>query len=110
MVLLPRIPIRGLEKGMIFSQGGMGAGVSLAPLAGAVAQWGGIGTVSPLALDRIYKVRYGLKVSPTEAVRQEIEKAKQLSLNHGANINTDQTTKIRIQRATPNPIARLMFI
>ena len=35
---LPKIPIRGLDREAILIQGGMGAGVSLASLAGAVAK------------------------------------------------------------------------
>ena len=37
MVELPKVAVRGLDRGVILIQGGMGAGVSLARLAGAVA-------------------------------------------------------------------------
>lgn len=84
MALLPKITIHGLDKEIIFIQGGMGAGVSGSCLAGAVARRCGVGTVSPLALDRIMESRLGRKVSHSEAVKLEIEEAKRLSQNHGA--------------------------
>ncbi|MCX6786014.1 MAG: nitronate monooxygenase [Candidatus Komeilibacteria bacterium] len=84
MALLPKIAIRGLDREVILIQGGMGAGVSGARLAGAVAQRGGVGTVSPLALDRILELRLGRKIGHGEAAKLEIEEAKRLSENHGA--------------------------
>jgi len=83
-MLLPKIAIRGLGSGAILVQGGMGAGISLAPLAGAVAQRGGVGTVSFVALDRFVGRRVGRKVGHGEAAKLEIEEARRRSGNRGA--------------------------
>jgi NAD(P)H-dependent flavin oxidoreductase YrpB (nitropropane dioxygenase family) len=53
--MLPTVAVRGLDREVIFVQGGMGAGVSRSRLAGAVAKRGGVGTVSFVALDRIVR-------------------------------------------------------
>jgi nitronate monooxygenase len=84
MVPLPKIAIRGLDREVILIQGGMGAGVSLAPLAGAVARRGGVGTVSFVALDAFVERRIGRKVSHSEAAKLEIQEARRLSGGKGA--------------------------
>lgn len=84
MVLLPKVAVRGLDSGVILVQGGMGAGVSLSCLAGAVAKKGGVGTVSFVALDRIVEKRIGQKVGHREAAMLEIQEAKRLSEGRGA--------------------------
>ena len=57
-------------------QGGMGVGVSLYPLAGAVAREGGVGIISSAAIDRVVSKRLGRKVNTYEAVREEIACSK----------------------------------
>ncbi len=84
MILLPKIAIHGLRREIIFIQGGMGAGISLAPLAGAVAQRGGVGTVSFVALDRFVERRIGHKVTHREAAELEIQEARKISRGNGA--------------------------
>src|SRR3989338_4618885 len=84
MVRLPSIAIRGLNREAILIQGGMGAGVSLARLAGAVAQRGGVGTVSFVALDRFVERRIGRAVNHHEAAKLEVEEARRLSGGKGA--------------------------
>jgi nitronate monooxygenase len=84
MVTLPRIAIRGLSRKVIIVQGGMGAGISLAPLAGAVAKRGGIGTVSFVALDKFVERRIGTKVGHREAAMLEIQEARRLAGGNGA--------------------------
>lgn len=79
MITLPRTAVRGLPQGAILIQGGMGVGVSLARLAGAVARRGAIGTVSFVALDRMVAERLGRKVGHREAAKLEIEEARRLS-------------------------------
>ena len=54
----------------------MGIGVSLAPLASAVAVAGGLGLISSAGLDRMVSQRIGRKVGTYEAVRLEVEAAK----------------------------------
>jgi len=67
-------------------QGGMGVGVSLAPLASAVAREGGFGIISSACLDRLVSKRTGRKVKTYEAVREEIELAKAAGGFAGINI------------------------
>lgn len=84
MILLPKVTIRGLDRQVIFVQGGMGAGISLGRLAGEVARRGGVGTVSFVALNWFVSKRLGRKVDHYEAAKLEIEEAKRLSGGHGA--------------------------
>ena len=84
MYTLPKVAVSGLDKEVILIQGGMGAGVSLAPLAGAVADRGGVGTVSFVALDRMVSHRLGRKVGQQEAARLELERARGLAGGRGA--------------------------
>jgi len=72
------------EKKATIIQGGMGAGISLARLAGAVARRGGVGTVSSVALDWFVSRRIGRRVTPFVAATLEIQKARELSGNRGA--------------------------
>ena len=57
-------------------QGGMGVGVSLYPLAGAVAKEGGVGIISSACLDRLVTKRTGKKHNTYEATYGEISLAK----------------------------------
>ncbi|MEK7181397.1 MAG: nitronate monooxygenase [Patescibacteria group bacterium] len=84
MIEIPKVAIRGLDSGVILIQGGMGACISLSPLAGAVASRGGVGTVSFVGLDWVVKRRTGRTVSHHEAARLEIGEARRLSGNRGA--------------------------
>jgi nitronate monooxygenase len=76
---LPRLIIKNFSLENCIFQGGMGAGVSLHPLAGAVSKEGGLGTVSSVGLKVIVSLRDGKNVDTYTAVRIEIEKAKELS-------------------------------
>lgn len=59
-------------------QGGMGVGISLAGLASAVANAGGIGVISAASIQNT--PRYlGKKISSSEAIRQEIRLARSLT-------------------------------
>ncbi len=84
MKKFPTVTILGLAKEMIFILGGMGAGITLARLAGAWARRGGVGTVSSVALDAMVGRRLGRKVSHREAARIEIQDAKKISGHNGA--------------------------
>lgn len=81
---IPTIQIRGASRPVILFQGGMGVGISLSKLAGAVASRNAIGTVSFVALDRMVQERIGVKVSHEEAARLEVEEARRLSQGRGA--------------------------
>lgn len=65
-------------------QGGMGVGVSLAPLAGEVARLGGVGTLSSAALDDLLSLREGRPFTPFEAAAHEVRRAKELA--HGGYV------------------------
>jgi nitronate monooxygenase len=73
---LPPLVIKGKRIEVPIIQGGMGVGVSLAPLACAVAMEGGVGIVSSAALDRLVTKRTGRKQTTYEAVFEEISQAK----------------------------------
>ncbi len=77
MKTLPTIQIKDANKEVIFVQGGMGIGISLAPLARAVAKRGGIGTISSAGLAAIVSKRLGRKVNDREAAAIEVAEAKQ---------------------------------
>jgi nitronate monooxygenase len=64
----------------------MGVGVSLHPLAGAVAREGGLGVVSSAAIDRMVSKRLGRKLSTYEAVREEIAASRSQGGLAGINV------------------------
>jgi nitronate monooxygenase len=83
---LPSLVIKGKTIKIPIIQGGMGVGVSLSPLAGAVAEEGGVGIVSSAALDRLITKRTGKKHTTYEAVFEEISQAKAKGGVSGINI------------------------
>ncbi|MFH1178632.1 MAG: nitronate monooxygenase [bacterium] len=76
---LPELVVKNFRLRNCIFQGGMGIGVSLAPLAEAVAREGGGGIISSAGLSDIVSLRDGKSVNTYEAVRIEIEKAKSMS-------------------------------
>lgn len=74
---LPPLRIRNLHRPVPIIQGGMGVGVSTAPLASAVSREGGLGTLSSACLDRLVGKRLGRKVSPREAAAIEVAEARE---------------------------------
>ncbi len=80
----PPFVVRRVHCDRPIVQGGMGVGVSLAPLAGAVAREGGMGTVSSACLDRLVSRRIGREVGAREAAAIEVAEAKRLSGGRGA--------------------------
>ena len=83
---LPPLVIKGKTIKVPIIQGGMGVGVSLSPLAGAVAEEGGVGIISSAALDRLVSKRKGKKLTTYEAVYEEISLAKEKGGVSGINI------------------------
>ncbi len=67
-------------------QGGMGVGISLSPLAGAVAREGGLGIVSSAGLDRLVSKRSGRRVNCYEAAYEEVSLAKESGGRAGINV------------------------
>ncbi len=78
--------IKGKKIRVPIVQGGMGVGVSLHPLAQAVAREGGLGIVSSACLDRLVSKRTGKKVNTYEAAYQEVSASKTLNGFVGINI------------------------
>src|SRR5512147_748901 len=64
----------------------MGVGVSLSPLASAVAREGGLGLVSSACLDRLVSKRTGKKKDSYEAAHEEVSQAKASGGFAGINI------------------------
>ena len=86
MELLPPLVIKGKKISLPIIQGGMGVGVSLSPLARAVAREGGVGVVSSACLDRLVSKRSGRKLTTYEAAYEEISLAKASGGAAGMNI------------------------
>lgn len=74
--VLPSLTIKGKKIAVPIIQGGMGVGVSLAPLASAVAREGGAGIVSSACIDRVVSKRDGKKMNAYEAAYHEVSLAK----------------------------------
>lgn len=83
---LPFLTIKGKTMKVPIVQGGMGIGVSLSPLASAVAREGGLGIVSSACLDRLVSKRNGKKYATYEAVYEEVSLAKANGGVSGINI------------------------
>ncbi len=83
---LPQLSIKGKRIRVPVVQGGMGVGVSLHSLAGAVAREGGLGVVSSACLDRLVSRRTGKKLTAYEAVYNEVSLSKAAGGYAGINI------------------------
>ncbi|MBC8367631.1 nitronate monooxygenase, partial [bacterium] len=76
---LPKLQIGNLVADIPIVQGGMGVRVSLASLATAVANEGGIGTISSIGLGDLQLAGKEFEARSREALIREIEKAKSLT-------------------------------
>lgn len=85
MKLSPLV-IKGKNISAPIVQGGMGVGISMAPLAAAVAKEGGMGVISSACIDRVVSKKKGKKLNCYEAVYQEITDAKESGGMVGINI------------------------
>lgn len=83
---LSSLTIKGKTISAPIIQGGMGVGVSLFPLAAAVAKEGGVGIVSSACLDRLVSERTGKKLNSYEAAYEEVSQAKANGGFAGINI------------------------
>ncbi|HME44608.1 MAG TPA: nitronate monooxygenase [Syntrophorhabdales bacterium] len=83
---LPALKIKGKIAEVPIIQGGMGIGVSLSPLASAVAKEGGVGIVSSACLDRLLSKRNGKTLTTYEATFEEVSLAKAKGGVAGINI------------------------
>jgi nitronate monooxygenase len=85
-VSLESLKIKDKEIRLPIIQGGMGVGVSMHPLAAAVAHEGGVGIVSSACIDRIVSKRRGKKVNTYDAVYEEISLSKEKGGIAGINV------------------------
>lgn len=83
---LSSFSIKGKTIKLPIVQGGMGVGVSLSPLASAVAREGGLGIVSSACIDLLVSKRSGKKVNIYDAVYEEVSLAKAAGGFAGINI------------------------
>lgn len=83
---LPKLVIKGKTMPYPIVQGGMGVGVSLAPLAGAVAREGGLGIVSSACIDRVISKRDSRRYNSYEAAYAEVALSKAAGGYAGINV------------------------
>ncbi|MFZ2038976.1 MAG: nitronate monooxygenase [Minisyncoccia bacterium] len=95
---LPKLTIKNFSLDTCIIQGGMGVGVSLHQLAGAVSREGGLGTISSAGLRTIVSIRDKKVVDTREAVGIEIKKAQELS--HGRPIAINVMCALRADYET----------
>jgi nitronate monooxygenase len=76
---IPKLHIGNLTAEIPIIQGGMGVRVSLASLAAAVAEEGGIGTISSIGLGDWEASRYAYERISREALESEIRKARAMT-------------------------------
>ncbi|MCK4358731.1 MAG: nitronate monooxygenase, partial [Candidatus Cloacimonetes bacterium] len=76
---IPKLKIGNLIVDIPIVQGGMGVRVSLSSLASAVANEGGIGTISSIGLGDIEASKYEYEKISREALISEIHKARSMT-------------------------------
>jgi len=76
---IPKLRIGDLTADIPIVQGGMGVRVSLASLAAAVAEEGGIGTISSIGLGDFEDTRHEYERISREALQEEIRKARAMT-------------------------------
>lgn len=76
---IPKLHIGQLTANIPIVQGGMGVRVSLASLAAAVAEEGGIGTISSIGLGDFEAARHEYERISREALQKEIRKARAMT-------------------------------
>ncbi|HDO23596.1 MAG TPA: nitronate monooxygenase [bacterium] len=84
--MFPSLIIKDIKIEVPIIQGGMGVGVSLYPLARAVATEGGVGILSSATLDRLLSKRYRKKINAYESAYREVTLAKSGGGVTGINI------------------------
>ena len=79
---IPKLQIGSITASIPIVQGGMGVRVSLASLASAVANEGGIGTISSIGLGNLEASKQNYERESREALISEIRKAKKMTDGH----------------------------
>jgi nitronate monooxygenase len=79
---IPKLQIGSITADVPIIQGGMGVRVSLSSLASAVAEEGGIGTISSIGLGDVDKSKTEYERISREALVKEIRKARSMTNGH----------------------------
>jgi len=79
---IPKLQIGNITADIPIVQGGMGVRVSLSSLASAVAEEGGIGTISSIGLGDLEASKNEYERISREALEREIRKAKSMTNGH----------------------------
>ncbi len=79
---IPKLKIGNLIADVPIVQGGMGVRVSLSSLASAVANQGGIGTISSIGLGDVKDSEHDYEKHSRDALVEEIRKAKTMTKGH----------------------------
>lgn len=79
---IPKLQIGNITADIPIVQGGMGVRVSLSSLASAVAEEGGIGTISSIGLGDLEASKNEYEKVSREALEREIHKAKSMTNGH----------------------------
>ncbi len=100
---IPKLQIGNLSANIPIVQGGMGVRVSLASLASAVANEGGIGTISSIGLGDLEASKQEYERISREALANEIRKARSMTDGHlavnfmGVLSNVNDLIKVSVQ-------------
>jgi nitronate monooxygenase len=79
---IPKLQFGGIAADIPIVQGGMGVRISLSSLASAVAEEGGVGTISSIGLGDIEASKNEYERMSREALEKEIRKAKTMTNGH----------------------------
>ncbi len=83
--MMKELKIGSLTIKVPIIQGGMGVGISLSGLAGAVAKQGGLGVISSVGIGAIYRSHSKNYIEANDyGLQQEIRKAREISEGNGA--------------------------
>lgn len=108
---LPELTIGDLHVEKPIIQGGMGVGISLSGLASAVADQGGIGVISSVALGLISNNKNYSKQANIDLLRKEIQKARDKSDGViGVNIMVALSQYEQLVKASIQEQADIVFI
>ena len=100
---IPKLQIGNLSANIPIIQGGMGVRVSLASLASAVSNQGGIGTISSIGLGDIKSLQDEYERTSRESLVNEIRKARSMTDGHiainfmGVISNVEDLIKTSVQ-------------
>ena len=100
---IPKLKIGNITADVPIVQGGMGVRVSLSSLASAVANQGGIGTISSIGLGDIKDSELNYEKQSRDALVKEIRKAKTMTTGHlavnfmGVLSNVDDLIKASVK-------------